>query len=84
VCLVVLMGGLMSDYFFRVPAAEGVGWARLLYSMVPNWQHFWVVDALAGGVLSAGYVLQACLYALLYLVAILSLGVLAFERMDMK
>jgi ABC-type transport system involved in multi-copper enzyme maturation permease subunit len=84
VCLVALMVGLVSDYFFRAPAAEGAVWARVLYSVVPNWQHFWVVDALAAGGIANGYVAQACLYAAFYLAAILALGIAAFERMDMK
>jgi ABC-type transport system involved in multi-copper enzyme maturation permease subunit len=85
VCSVVLMAGLVSDYFLGRPAGEGVFWAQVLYSLVPNWQHFWVSDGLAGdGVISLGYVGHVLLYAAAYMTAVLAAGLCGFRNMDMK
>src|SRR5690242_6703302 len=49
VCSAVFLVGLMSDYLFGLPAARGSWWASTLYSIVPNWQLFWLADALETG-----------------------------------
>jgi hypothetical protein len=49
VCSALFLVGLMSDYLFGLPAAQGSWWASTLYSIVPNWQLFWLADALETG-----------------------------------
>src|SRR5207247_7516090 len=41
ICTGVFLLGLMSDYFFQKRAEEGVWWAKVLYTALPNWQLFW-------------------------------------------
>ncbi len=82
VCSAVFVMGLMSDYLFGQHAAVSL-WARVLYSILPNWQHFWVCDQLnAGGQVSRAYVGMASLYAIVYAAALLCLGVVVFRQRD--
>jgi ABC-type transport system involved in multi-copper enzyme maturation permease subunit len=82
VCSVVFALGLMSDYLFGRHAAGSL-WARMLYSILPNWQHFWVCDQLnAGGQVGGAYVGMASLYAAVYAAALLCLGVVVFRQRD--
>ena len=84
VCSVVFLVGLMSDYLFGRHAAHSAA-ADFLYRIIPNWQHFWVVDALSGdGAIPWSYVLRAGLYAGLYLAGILSLGLIAFRQLEVR
>jgi ABC-type transport system involved in multi-copper enzyme maturation permease subunit len=84
-CSIVLMVGLVSDYALGRVAADGRVWAKVLYTLVPNWQHFWVVDALhGGGRITADYVGKVAVYAACYSAGILAVGVLAFRRMELK
>ncbi len=81
-CGGIFVLGLMSDYLFGRYASESL-WARVLYSVLPNWQHFWVCDQLnAGGHVAMSYVLMALLYALVYASALLCLGVAVFRQRD--
>lgn len=80
----IFLLGLMSDYLFG-RAAETSVTARTLYSILPNWQHFWVIDALAGdGIIPPAYVGQVAQYAAVYLVAVLCTGLFAFQHMEVK
>jgi hypothetical protein len=82
VCSAVFVLGLMSDYLFGRHAAESL-WARALYSILPNWQHFWVCDQLnAGGQVAGTYLGLATLYAAVYSAALLCLGVVVFRQRD--
>lgn len=76
----VLLLGLMSDYLFgRSSSAAAVAAHRL----VPNWQYFWLADALTGGGrISWRYVGGAALYALLYASAMLGAGALLFRHKE--
>lgn len=83
-CAGIFLLGLLSDYAFGRFADQAL-WARVGYMLLPNWQHFWVVDALAGeGPLPGVYLALAAAYALLYMAGILTFGVLAFQRMEVK
>lgn len=84
ICGGVFLLGLLSDYYFGQHAAASQT-ARTLHYLLPNWQHFWVVDALSGdGVIPWLYVSMAGAYAFLYLAGILLFGVLAFQRMEVN
>lgn len=81
-CTVLFLLGLVSDYLFRSAAATS-WWAELSYRLLPNWQDFWIVDALSGGGnIPWGYVAAATGYAALYAAAVLSLGLLSFRRVE--
>ncbi len=49
ICSALFMLGLVSDYFWGERARTGQWWASALYAITPNWQQFWIADALEGG-----------------------------------
>ena len=64
----------------------GVWWASVLYTVTPNWQLFWVADALEAGksTFHWGYVSKAFAYAAAYVGAALILAVLLFEERELS
>lgn len=85
ICSVFFLVGLMTDYLFgRI--AQQHWWAYWLYTILPNWQHFWLTDALAteDGRIPWVYVGRAGVYALLYTLGVLGLGFLAFRTAEVK
>ena len=64
----------------------GSWWASLLYTVTPNWQLFWLADALSLGqsTFHWGYVGKALVYAIGYVGAALSLAVLLFEERELS
>jgi len=84
ICATILLLGLMSDYIFGRFADSNI-LAAFCYRVVPNWQHFWVVDALRNDlVIPAAYILQTCAYAFLYICGCLLLGINAFKSIEME
>jgi hypothetical protein len=84
-CSVLLMLGLISDYLFGRAAAAGQPFATAAYYLLPNWQHFWVVDAFSGGgSIAPAYLAQAAVYAVLYSTGILALGAFVFRRIELR
>lgn len=85
VCIGVFLLGLMSDYIFGRPAAAGSWWANVAYAVTPNWQLFWVVDALDLGqkAIPWGYVARAFGYAVAYCGAALALAMILFEDREL-
>jgi ABC-type transport system involved in multi-copper enzyme maturation permease subunit len=83
-CVVILMVGLVSDYMLGRYA--GGSWlAAGLYRIVPNWQHFWMSDALSGGGhIPWDYVGKAAAYAGLYTGSMLCLGLAVFNRAEVR
>ena len=53
VCSAFFLVGLMSDYFFAQMGGKigggGPWWASTLYTALPNWQLFWLADAVDTG-----------------------------------
>ena len=76
----------MSDYLFGRHADKGSWWASILYTVTPNWQLFWIADALETGKTTwhAGYVAKAFAYMAAYVGAILALGVVLFEDRELS
>ena len=84
ICGIVFLLGLVSDHFFGRVAGDSRIFA-FLYAMVPNWQHFWVADALTGnGIVPWAYVAHVGAYGALYLAGVLSLGILSFRNVEIK
>jgi ABC-2 type transport system permease protein len=70
-------------------AAAGMGgsrWASVLYTVTPNWQLFWLADALAMGKTTFhwGYVAKAFAYAAGYVGAVLAFAILLFEERELS
>jgi ABC-type transport system involved in multi-copper enzyme maturation permease subunit len=82
-CSAVFLLGLMSDYLFG--RHQGVWWANILYTITPNWQLFWLSDALeTGRTIPWSYVSKALAYMLGYLGAALALALLLFEDRELS
>jgi ABC-2 type transport system permease protein len=68
--------------------AAGLGsrwWASALYTVLPNWQLFWLAEALEGGNrIPWSYVGKALVYMAAYLGAALALGLLLFEDRELS
>ena len=86
ICSAVFLIGLMSDYFFGRPAQHGSWWASTLYSVIPNWQLFWLADAIESGksTFQWDYVGKAFGYAVCYAGAALAIGVSMFEERELS
>ncbi len=83
-CSIIFMLGLMTDYLFGRTAADGAIWAKVLYTVLPNWQLFWMVDALEGNKsIPFSYVIRAFSYVVCYVVAAMSAGLALFEDREL-
>ena len=81
-CSAVFLLGLASDYLFG-RHADAHATAAFLYAITPNWQHFWAADALSGTTgIPWSYVFRAGLYAIVYMVGVLALGMASFRLVD--
>jgi len=84
-CTGFFLMGLMSDYLLADRMAEGELWARLTYTLLPNWQHFWMADALTGGgTVPWSYVGQAAGYAFTWTAGLLCVALALFDRMEVR
>ena len=86
ICSGIFLLGLMSDYFFGRRAAAGEWWASTLYSLIPNWQLFWLADALDMGksTFHWGYVAKAFGYVIGYAGAALAVATALFEERELN
>jgi ABC-type transport system involved in multi-copper enzyme maturation permease subunit len=86
ICSAVFLLGIMSDYFFGTRAEKGSWWASVLYTVTPNWQLFWLADALETGKSTYhwGYVGKAFAYVVGYVGAALAFAVLMFEERELS
>ena len=96
VCSGFFLLGLMSDYLFGRQLEEKIvdpsiwqtagRWlSSLLYTIVPNWQLFWLSDALEKGrTIPWSYVGRAVAYVVGYLGAALALALLLFEDRELS
>jgi ABC-type transport system involved in multi-copper enzyme maturation permease subunit len=86
ICSAIFLLGLMSDYFFGRRAETGEWWSSALYSIVPNWQLFWLGDALDMGknTFQWAYAAKALAYTVCYTVAALAIGTALFEERELN
>ena len=86
ICSGVFLIGLMSDYFFGRRAEMGEWWASALYTIVPNWQLFWLADALDMGksTFQWAYVGKAFAYVVGYAGASLAVATAMFEERELS
>jgi hypothetical protein len=86
ICSAIFLVGLMSDYFFGIRAQAGNWWASTLYTVLPNWQLFWLADAIETGksTFHWDYVGKAFAYAVCYAGAALAVGTALFEERELS
>jgi ABC-type transport system involved in multi-copper enzyme maturation permease subunit len=86
ICSALFLLGLMSQYMFRERASAGSWWASVLYTVTPNWQLFWLGDALETGknLFYWDYVGKALVYATCYVGAALALAIMLFEDRELS
>lgn len=84
VCYGIFMLGLMSDYLFaRTMDTQWI--SRMFYYLLPNWQHFWVADALRlGEPVPLAYIGRVLSYTMLYCAGVLGLGWALFRETEVK
>ncbi len=85
ICSALFLLGLMSQYLFSDRAHAGNPLAALLYAVTPNWQLFWISDALETGGTDFywGYVAKAVGYSACYVGASLAMAVMLFEDREL-
>jgi ABC-type transport system involved in multi-copper enzyme maturation permease subunit len=85
ICSALFLMGLMSDYFFGERAKSGSWWATILYAVIPNWQLFWLADALeSNNKIPLSYLAEAFGYACAYIGAILAVALMLFEDRELN
>ena len=72
-CSVMFFAGLMSNYLFNPSEPKGNivldTLSDFFYSVLPNWQYFWMADSVALGRMIPGiYLIHSLGYTLLYIV----------------
>ena len=85
ICSAFFLTGLMADYLFKAAADTGAWWAKIAYAVVPNWQQFWLADALEDKkTIPWGYVGRAAMYLAAYLAAALAAALLLFDDRELN
>lgn len=81
VCSVLFFSGLVSDYFFGKVAEETIlSASSVLYALIPNWQFFWLADALASKRhIPIEYLLWCGIYCIMYMAFCSYIAVLLFR-----
>lgn len=85
ICSVLFFLGLMSSHLFLRPDASPV--IKLIcdfcYAVIPNWQFFWLADAIAVGRHIPGeYVINGCIYAAIYFILATLWAVILFQNRE--
>lgn len=84
-CSALFLAGLMSDYFFSEQAKAGSWWATVLYTVIPNWQLFWLANALEPSkTIPWAYVGNVMVYVVGYLGAALAAALWLFEDRELS
>jgi ABC-2 type transport system permease protein len=79
-CISAFLIGLISDYVFG-RFADTALWAKIAHAIVPNFQVFWISDAIyEGATVPAKYLLIGVIYAALYSAGILMLAISLFQK----
>lgn len=88
ICSGFFLVGLMSDYLYRTLGGSpngGPWYAEVLYGILPNWQQFWMADALAEEkTIPLRYIGPAFGYMLTYVGAALALALCLFEDRELS
>jgi ABC-type transport system involved in multi-copper enzyme maturation permease subunit len=85
ICSGIFILGMMSDYLFGARAEDGSWWAMAAYALLPNWQLFWMSDAISmGKPIPWSYVGQALAYMVGYLGAVLAGALVLFQDRELN
>jgi len=85
VCTGLFVLGLMSDYLFGTRADQGERWAWVPYALLPNWQLFWMSDALGmDKAIPWSYVGRALAYSVGYVGAVLAVALALFQDRELS
>jgi ethanolamine utilization microcompartment shell protein EutS len=85
ICSGFFLLGLVSDYFFGRPASAGAWWAKVLYTVTPNWQVFWAGDIITmDSSVPLKYLATAFTYVVLYVGAALSVALYLIEDRELN
>ena len=86
ICSGFFLLGLMSEYLLGGPARGGSWWASVLFPVLPNWQLFWIADALEQGksIPWARYLSGAFGYTICYIGATLAVALGLFEDRELS
>jgi hypothetical protein len=88
ICSAFFLIGLMSDFIYlRLGGASSGGpwYAEVLYAVLPNWQQFWMADALAAEkTIPLSYIGPAFAYMLAYVGGALALALVLFEDRELS
>ncbi len=85
---VIFFLGLMSGYFVSLDIVQGNAFisaaAGLIYMLLPNWQFFWLADALAANrTIPLAYIGWATCYVVIYMVFCSLWAVALFQNREM-
>lgn len=84
ICYGVFLLGLMSDYFFGLPASEGALVSKVLYTIIPNWQLYWMADAIQQGQsIPVDYIFRAFIQMVCSVGWLLIIAVILFEDREL-
>jgi ABC-type transport system involved in multi-copper enzyme maturation permease subunit len=81
------MESLAAEDIEQMKAAglDSKAWASVVYALVPNWQLFWLADALENDkTIPWSYVGRSFTYVLCYLGALMALAVMSFESRELN
>lgn len=82
-CFSLLVLGLLSDYIVGSYAADGSTLFSIVYAILPNWQFFWLVDAVTDGKnIPLYYIGYSLIYALLYITVCFSVAAISFGSIE--
>ncbi len=85
ICSALFLLGLMADYLFKGAADGGSWWAKIAYAVTPNWQQFWLADALEDKkTIPWSYVGKATAYVAAYVGAALAVALALFEDRELN
>ena len=79
-CVATFLTGLVSDYAFG-RFADTYLWARIGKVIIPNFQVFWISDAIyKGSSIPFDYIILGSAYAILYTAGMMALAIALFQR----
>ena len=82
-CSIIFMLGLVSNYFIGKESESGYFW-RMIYALVPNWQFFWMADALASKQhIPLSYLSWALIYVTLYMLFCTIIAIAMFQNREL-
>ena len=82
-CFVLLVLGLLSDYLVGAYASGGSYIFSVIYAILPNWQFFWLVDAVNSQKnIPVSYIGYVLIYTLLYIGLCFTVAAISFGSIE--